>query len=120
MTADVRWYSDGFAGLSFRPEPIEPTTEKPRQHERASLEAKILLRRTGRKNYFVQTVNVSPSGCRVDFVDRPSVGERHWVKFDGLDALEGEVRWVLGFSAGLEFIRPIYPAVFELLLAKLR
>ncbi len=120
MPANVRWYSNGFAGLSFRPEPIESTTETPRQHERVSLEAKILLRRTGRKNYFVQTMDVSPAGCRVDFVDRPSVGERHWVKFDGLDALEGEVRWVEGFSAGLEFIRPIYPAVFELLLAKLR
>ena len=120
MQAYVRWYSDGFAGLSFSPEPIEPTTETPRQHERASLEAKILVRRTGRKNYFVQTTDVSPAGCRVEFVDRPSVGERHWIKFDGLDALEGEVRWVEGFSAGLEFIRPIYPAVFELLLARLR
>ena len=120
MLAYVRWYTHGFAGLSFSPEPIEPTTETPRQHERATLKAKILVRRTGRKNYFVQTTDVSPAGCRLDFVDRPSVSERHWVKFDGLDALEGEVRWVEGFSAGLKFIRPIYPAVFELLLVNLR
>ncbi len=120
MLAYVRWYTHGFAGLSFSPEPIEPTTETPRQYERAALEAKILVRRTGRKNYFVQTTDVSPAGCRVDFVDRPSVGERHWIKFDGLDAVEGEVRWVQDFSAGMEFIRPIYPAVFELLLAKLQ
>jgi len=120
MPVNVRWNCNGFAGLSFRPDPIEPAPEKPRQHERASLIAKILLRRSGRKNYYVQTDDVSPSGCKVQFVDRPSMGEKHWVKFEGMDALEGEVRWVEGFSAGLEFIRPIYPAVFELLLAKLR
>lgn len=120
MPANVRWYSNGFAGLSFRPDPIEPAAETPRQHERVSLEAKILLRRAGRKNYVVQTTDVSPSGCRIEFVDRPSLGERHWVKFDGLEAIEGEVRWVERFNAGLKFVRPIYPAVFELLLAKLR
>ena len=64
--------------------------------------------------------NRSPSGCSINFVDRPSVGERHWVKFEGMDALEGEVRWVENFNAGLKFIRPIHPAVFELLLTKLR
>lgn len=120
MPAYVRWYSNGFAGLSFSPDPIEPATETPRQHKRASLEAKILVRRAGRKNYLVQTSDLSPSGCRIEFVDRPSSGERHWIKFDGLDAIEGEVRWVEGFSAGLEFVHPIYPAVYELLLAKLR
>jgi hypothetical protein len=36
----------------------------------------------------------------VEFVDRPSVGERHWVKFDGLDGLEAEVRWVSGSRPG--------------------
>lgn len=120
MPAYVRWYSNGFAGLSFSPDPIELATHTPRQHERASLKAKILVRRVGRKNYLVQTSDLSPSGCRIEFVDRPSSGERHWIKFEGLDAIEGEVRWVEGFSAGLEFIHPIYPAVYELLLAKLR
>ena len=120
MPAYVRWYAHGFAGLSFSPDPIELAAETPRQHLRAALKARILLRRSGRKNYVVQTTDVSPSGCRVEFVDRPSKGERHWIKFDGLDAVEGEVRWVKGFSAGLQFVRPIYPAVFDLLLAKLR
>ncbi len=120
MPANVRWYANGFAGLSFRPDPIEPAAETPRQHERVALEAKILVRRAGRKNYLVQTSDLSPFGCRIEFVDRPSSGERHWVKFDCLEAIEGEVRWVEGFGAGLEFVRPIYPAVFELMLAKLR
>ena len=120
MPANVRWYSDGFAGLSFRPEPIEIRSETPREHIRVPLKAEFLLRRAGRKNYWAVTADLSPSGCSVEFIERPAVGERHWVKFDGMDALEADIRWVDGFSAGLQFLRPIYPAVFELLLAKLR
>jgi hypothetical protein len=120
IPANIRWSDKGLAGLSFRDEPVESTTESPRQHERASLDAQVLLRRGGRNNYHVQTLDLSPTGCRINFVDRPSVGERHWIKFDGMEALEGEIRWVNGFCAGLNFVRPIYPAVFELLLARLR
>ena len=120
IPASVRWYSNGFAGLLFSPDPIEPATETPRQHERASLKAKIRVRRAGQKNYIVETSDFSPSGCRIEFVDRPSTGERHWIKFDGLDAIEAEVRWVEGFSAGLNFVNPIYPSVYDLLLTKLR
>jgi hypothetical protein len=120
IPAHVRWYDKGMAGLSFRDEPIESTSETPRQHERASLDAQVLLRRSGRNNYHVQTLDLSPSGCRINFVDRPTMGERHWIKFEGMEALEGEVRWVDGFCAGLGFVRPIYPAVFELLLARIK
>ena len=63
---------------------------------------------------------MSPSGCRVEFVDRPPVGERQWVKFKGLDAIEAEVSWLEGSSAGLHFLRPIHRAVFELLVARLK
>lgn len=87
---------------------------------RISLRAQILLRQSGVKGVYVETTDVSHSGCRVEFVDRPRVGDRNWIKFDGLDALESTVRWINGFSAGIEFVRPIYPPVFELLLARLR
>lgn len=120
MPAYVRWCAGGIAGLCFTAEPIESVLETPRQHERVSLKAQISVRRAGRANFYVQTTDVSPTGCRVEFVDRPSVGERHFLKFEGLDSLEAEVRWVKGFSAGVVFTRPIYPPVFELLLARLR
>jgi hypothetical protein len=41
------------------------------------------------------------------------------LKFDGLEALEAEVCWVDGFVAGLQFDKPIHPAVFDLLLERL-
>ena len=62
---------------------------------------------------------MSPRGCKVEFVERPRMDELVWVKFDWLAAIEAEVCWVDGFFGGLKFLRPIYPAVFELLLARL-
>jgi hypothetical protein len=45
------------------------------------------------------------------------VGERVWVKFDGLEAIEGSVRWVDGHTGGVQFTRPLHEAVFERLAA---
>ncbi|MEO7365355.1 MAG: hypothetical protein ABIW03_03460 [Sphingomicrobium sp.] len=42
-----------------------------------------------------------------------------WVKFEGLKSLEAVVSWIDGFAAGLEFQRPVHPAVFEVLLQRL-
>lgn len=55
-----------------------------------------------------------------DFVDRPDVGEHVWVKFDGLEAIEATVCWIAGFKAGLKYTKPIHPAVFDLLLTRVR
>ena len=43
-----------------------------------------------------------------------------WIKFDGMDAMESQVCWVDGFIAGVEFTRPIYPAVFQMLVSRLQ
>jgi hypothetical protein len=61
--------------------------------------------------------DASPEGCKLEFVERPSVGERLWVKFDGLEAVEATVRWVAGHVGGLEFCRPLHAAVFDRLAA---
>ena len=64
--------------------------------------------------------DASPHGCRVEFVERPALAERAWIKFEGLDALEATVCWVKGFSAGVRFEKPIHPAVFDGLMARLK
>lgn len=120
LNAFVRWYANGKAGLSFNADVSPPKAHKPRHHQRVSLVADVFLRRTGRTNYFTRISDASPTGCKVEFVERPAIGERVWVKFDGLDALQAEVRWVNGFIGGVQFFRPVYPAVFDLLLVRLR
>lgn len=121
LEAAVRWCRDGKAGLRFYPEDVnEPDAEQtPRGVERIDLKADLSLRRFGRQNYQVRMFNLSATGCKVEFVERPKEGEIVWVKFDGLDAIEAVVRWVDGFYGGIEFVRPIYPAVFQVLLRKL-
>ena len=54
-----------------------------------------------------------PEGCRIEFVEKPEPGERVWVKFEGLESLEGSVRWVVGHVGGVKFERRIHGGVFE-------
>ena len=101
---------------------MSSTPEQPqlRQSGRVPLEAEITMRRAGFPNFSVQIDDISLEGCRIEFVDRPALDERVWVKFDGLAAIEGSVAWVKDHSAGVKFDRAIHPAVFEDLIARLR
>lgn len=92
----------------------------PRKGVRIRLRAEITIRRAGFPNYRVAIRDISPEGCKIEFVDRPSVNERVWVNIEGLESLEGVVRWVKGNLAGVEFDHPFHPAVFDMLAKKLR
>ncbi len=81
--------------------------------------AEVSLRRSGQNNYRANVHDVSQNGCKVEFVERPMLDETVWVKFEGLEALEAIVCWVDEFAVGLEFQRPVHPAVFEVLLERL-
>jgi hypothetical protein len=35
------------------------------------------------------------------------------VRFDGLEGIEGSVRWVEGHIGGVQFLHPLHEAVFE-------
>lgn len=119
IDAEVRWCADGKAGLAFIPPEAEAKQHWPRRSERVSLSAEVTLRRRGATGFRVTLTDVSPDGCKVALVERPSVDERVLVKFDGIEALDSGVCWVDGFTAGLKFERPLHPAVFDLLVARL-
>jgi hypothetical protein len=119
LDAHARWYSNGTAGLSFSGEECHETSQTARKHERLSITASASLRRGGRRQYQARVFDLTPEGCKLEFVERPKVDEVLWAKFEGLDSIESTVRWVDGFYGGIEFRTPIYPAVFELLLARL-
>jgi len=120
IAATVRWSKDGTAGLIFSAAGSAKASQKPRQHQRLELTAQVSLRRAGREHYQARLFDLTPTGCKVEFIERPKAGELLWVKFTALDSLEAIVRWVDGFYGGVEFARPIYPAVFDLLVARLR
>lgn len=105
-------------GLEGRIPPPDPRDE--RRSTRVAVNAQIALRRTGQLDYRVRVFDASQHGCKVEFVERPQLDERVWVKFEGIEAIEGLVRWIDGFVAGVDFVRPIHAAVFETLVPKLR
>lgn len=117
--AQVRWVRGGKAGLAFSIQKSKAREFVQRDHTRIELSADISLRRVGRKHYKARIFDLSNQGCKVEFVERPRMDELVFVKFEGLEAIEAAVCWVDGFYGGLKFLRPIYPAVYDLLLARL-
>ncbi|HEX8412714.1 MAG TPA: PilZ domain-containing protein [Sphingomicrobium sp.] len=91
----------------------------PRKSDRVSVEAEIVIRRLRDHNFRVRVYDISRHGCRVDFISRPQLDDRAWIKFEGLEGLEASVCWTQDFTAGMQFIKPIHPAVFDRLVSKL-
>jgi len=91
--------------------------KEPRGADRVSLDAEVGIRRSGLHPFRVRVFDASAVGCRIEFVERPAVGERVWVKFDGLEGIEATVRWLAGHIGGVRFEKPLHEAVFELVTA---
>ena len=89
-----------------------------RRSAREPIVAEVMLRRTGQVGFRVRLNDISPQGCRFEFVDRPALNERVWVKLEGMDSLVAIVCWVDGPWAGVRFERPIHPAVLKHYLGK--
>lgn len=120
IAATVRWAAAGKAGLAFDCEPEATPVPLPRRHDRIDIEAEATLRRAGKLGFRVRLFDVSPAGCKAEFIDRPELGEQVRLKFEGMESLEGTVCWIAGAKAGVRFARPIHDAVFALLLERLR
>ena len=90
----------------------------PRRAERSPLSAEIELRRSFNGKYQVTVRDCSPQGCCINLVDRVALDETLWIKLPGLESIEAYVCWTRDFVAGVEFIKPLHPAVFDLLMAR--
>lgn len=113
----IRWRRGHAFGLSFRIQKPKPV-RWPRKAERHEFVATVMLRRAGRRSQMIDAKDVSLHGCRLQLADVPNVEELIWVKLPGLGAIESTVCWVNGFECGVKFNTPIYPAVFDLLIAR--
>lgn len=96
------------------------TPHAQRKALRVGIEAMVKLRRRGRHSFTVQVFDLSTEGCKLEFVEAPQLEETVWLKFERLDSLEATVRWLEVNTAGVEFVRPLHPAVFDLLVNRLR
>ena len=91
-----------------------------RRAERISLHADIDFRRPGDHRFRGQLLDFSSLGCRLEVPVEVSLDDVVWVSFPGLKPTQGYVCWVDGRIVGIEFDRPLYPAVFEAVHTRMR
>lgn len=116
VRSTVRWYDKRRAGLEF----VRERLTRNERESRLAVAGEAQLRRSGRLHFRVKVFDLSLKGCRLEFIDRPAIRERVWVKFEALEALEADVAWVTGSEVGVTFRNSIHPAVFDLLVARLK
>ncbi|MDB5699279.1 MAG: hypothetical protein JWN69_2083 [Alphaproteobacteria bacterium] len=91
-----------------------------REAERVKLDIEVEFRKSGYHKSTMDLQDLSRSGCKVELVDRVLPGETIWIKLPGLDSIPARVAWSRDWIAGLEFSTPLHPAVFEMLVARLK
>ena len=119
IPAQVRWYANRKAGVIFKAAVSPSKLHRARKSTRVALDAEVLMRRLVRARYRVRVFDVSAEGCKLELVERARIGERLFIKFEGLEVLEAEVCWVENSCAGLRFQNEIHPAVFDLMLQRM-
>ncbi|MCY7338537.1 MAG: PilZ domain-containing protein [Sphingomonas bacterium] len=93
--------------------------QQPRQADRIAIDAEILLRRSFQPRWLVRITDFSTHGCRVDLVERLQQGARLFVSLPGIETLESNAAWVDDFVAGVAFVHPLHPSVFDMLATRM-
>ena len=94
--------------------------DQPRRTDRVPIGAEISMRRSFDTRYRVQLLDFSPQGCRIELVERVRVGDRLWISLPGIETVEAITCWVDNFVAGVEFVNPLHPSVFDMLTTRMK
>ena len=87
-----------------------------RRGERAAVDATASLCISMRNGIEGHLYNLSAQGCSLQLTFGSfMVGDAVWFRIESIQPWRGTVRWVNEDKVGVEFERPFYPAVFELL-----
>lgn len=90
-----------------------------RRSQRVRCVAEIGMRRMGSFSFQVVVEDVSTGGCKAELVDSVEAGDHVIVRFPGIEPFSAKVSWADAHHAGIDFERPLHPAVFEQLLSRL-
>jgi hypothetical protein len=85
-----------------------------RRAERAEVILGAGLRQRGAHAVTIQIVDLSTHGFRAATHLDLMVGSDVWLKLPGLESLHGRVVWQRGHLLGCEFVRPLHPAVLQM------
>lgn len=95
-------------------------SHKDRKSDRIELKADIDVRRPGDHRYRAPILDFSPQGCRCEIPIFVEPGDAIFLSLPGLETIEGKVRWVKEWLVGVEFNRPLHPAVFDMMKERMR
>jgi len=73
------------------------------------------LRQRGAGGVTVQVLDLSTNGFRAATHLELLVGSDIWLKLPGLESLHARVVWMRGHLLGAEFVRPLHPAVLDMI-----
>ena len=88
-----------------------PAADDRRRHLRRPVNIGAGLREPERPASSVTVVDLSTDGCGIELASHVTVGARVWLKLPGLESWDARVAWCDDGRAGLQFIRPLHPAV---------
>ncbi len=96
-----------------------PERMERRRWPRLPLEADVEFRRKRETHYTIPIHDLTPFGCCIASPESLAAGEMVWVQMPSLQSLSGEVKWTRSWISGVEFERPMHPAVFDMMAHRL-
>jgi hypothetical protein len=95
-----------------------PQQRKGRRADRVSIELGAGLRQRGASGVSVQIMDLSTDGFRVATHLELYAGTDVWLRLPGLEPCHARVVWSEGHLVGCAFVRPLHPAVLQMLVGK--
>jgi hypothetical protein len=89
-----------------------------RRSERVPIELGAGLRQRGASGVSVQIVDLSTDGFKAATHLELIEGTDVWLRLPGLEASHARVMWTQGHYVGCAFVRPLHPAVLDMVVAR--
>lgn len=121
----THWHPDQSSG--HEPFEAEISTDRPaaaaakaRLAERVEVSFGAALRQRGASGVSVQIEDLSTNGFRVATHLQLEPGGDVWLRLPGLEPCHARVVWNRGHHLGCEFVRPLHPAVLDMIVKSAR
>jgi hypothetical protein len=103
------------AELSTSPAAPAESPSKARSAERVEVSFGAALRQRGASGVSVQVADLSVNGFRVASHLELQPGTDVWLRLPGLEPCHARAVWSRGHHIGCEFVRPLHPAVLQMI-----
>ena len=97
---------------------FRPPARKGRRVERVQVELGAGLRQRGASGVSVQVMDLSTEGFKAATHLELHPGTDVWLRLPGLESCHAQVMWAEGHFIGCAFVRPLHPAVLDMVVAR--